>query len=63
MAPKCFETSVQVPEEPFRITLRARVAAMRVLFLIRREQALNYRARGQSVISAEVERPLKRPIA
>jgi hypothetical protein len=33
-------------------TLRGTVAAMRVLLLKRREQALNYRACGQSMISA-----------
>jgi len=35
-------------------TLRGAVAAIRVLFLKRRERALNYRARGQSMISAGI---------
>jgi hypothetical protein len=36
------------------VTLRGAVAAMRVLFFIRRERALNYRACGQSMISAGI---------
>ena len=36
-------------------TLRRTVAAMRVLFLKRRERALNYRACGQSMISARID--------
>jgi hypothetical protein len=36
------------------VTLRGAVAAMRVLFFIRRERALNYRVRGQSMISAGI---------
>src|SRR5258708_1825206 len=35
-------------------TLRGTVAAMRVLFFTRRERALNYRACGQSMISAGI---------
>src|SRR6267142_3840592 len=55
MAPKCFETFFSSRRAIPVFTLRGIDAAMRVLFLKRREQALNYRACGQSMISTGIK--------